>query len=584
MSSNSNVQLHKRSSQLISSTVPSTVTLASTLSFALAEIDRLKLEAKEMTNRANHAENLLLSLLVKNPPGSVSNTMANSNNPKAASSPAALNALAALMSAESRTRAAESQLATVLSSLSKLLHLDSFETDARRQFENIIVDERRKIVHSTGNETMKTRFVDHPSQPSLSLPLLRTESAPEVLASSSMLPSPCSPVSSQSSYTQNGIPPVYNYPPPTSTQISPHSHQIQNQNTYSQHTLPRHEIRNSYPPQINHFNQPQIPLNSSVNPSFVSASGSHHTTYQQQPQQQPQYHQKPTNVTNINNNVNRHLPTTVDRGSISHHHTRGSESGVPDYHHQQGVHHPSEQICSVKSLDDRSSRLNSNQQLPETETLPQDEAIGVKQGDESHGAVSINDLLCEFSRRGSGKQLEVGIKEQRRESCGELNAAVGTEQTSKVDSVIKSNDADVAISIVTQVRVQSQLGKRHSPISGSPVTVLDNNDKYGSPSSSIGESPRPTSTASNSLTGLRPLSSIPTQDLFKAVEFPPGKYPDTNAQGEKTCRQCGQPGLYKNGKCVEKWSAGPEGPETVSENETVRESDCVDAGIGTKME
>ncbi|KAI5895987.1 uncharacterized protein SCHCODRAFT_02697489 [Schizophyllum commune H4-8] len=40
-------------------------------------------------------------------------------------------------------------------------------------------------------------------------------------------------------------------------------------------------------------------------------------------------------------------------------------------------------------------------------------------------------------------------------------------------------------------------------------------------------------------------------------------YPKTNAEGQRICRQCGQPGRYKDGKCVEKWGPGPMGPGTV---------------------
>ncbi|KAH9012228.1 hypothetical protein EDB83DRAFT_2578683 [Lactarius deliciosus] len=34
-------------------------------------------------------------------------------------------------------------------------------------------------------------------------------------------------------------------------------------------------------------------------------------------------------------------------------------------------------------------------------------------------------------------------------------------------------------------------------------------------------------------------------------------------KGQRICRQCGLPGRYKDGKCVEKWGPGPEGPGTV---------------------
>jgi hypothetical protein len=42
-----------------------------------------------------------------------------------------------------------------------------------------------------------------------------------------------------------------------------------------------------------------------------------------------------------------------------------------------------------------------------------------------------------------------------------------------------------------------------------------------------------------------------------------GGFPATNQQGQRICRQCGLPGRYKEGKCVEKWGPGPEGPGTV---------------------
>lgn len=45
--------------------------------------------------------------------------------------------------------------------------------------------------------------------------------------------------------------------------------------------------------------------------------------------------------------------------------------------------------------------------------------------------------------------------------------------------------------------------------------------------------------------------------------LPPGGFPAINDKGQRICRQCGQPGRYKEGKCVEKWGPGPEGPGTV---------------------
>ncbi|KAF5344509.1 hypothetical protein D9756_011355 [Leucocoprinus leucothites] len=48
------------------------------------------------------------------------------------------------------------------------------------------------------------------------------------------------------------------------------------------------------------------------------------------------------------------------------------------------------------------------------------------------------------------------------------------------------------------------------------------------------------------------------------VPAPPvAAFPPTNAEGQRICRQCGLPGRYKDGKCVEKWGPGPMGPGTV---------------------
>jgi len=40
-------------------------------------------------------------------------------------------------------------------------------------------------------------------------------------------------------------------------------------------------------------------------------------------------------------------------------------------------------------------------------------------------------------------------------------------------------------------------------------------------------------------------------------------YLTSDGQRKRTCRQCGQPGRYKENKCVEKWGPGPDGPGTV---------------------
>lgn len=63
----------------------------------------------------------------------------------------------------------------------------------------------------------------------------------------------------------------------------------------------------------------------------------------------------------------------------------------------------------------------------------------------------------------------------------------------------------------------------------------------------------------NSLTLAAPTSGT----LGSSASIGGGGFPPTNAQGQRICRQCGLPGRYKDGKCVEKWGPGPEGPGTV---------------------
>lgn len=51
---------------------------------------------------------------------------------------------------------------------------------------------------------------------------------------------------------------------------------------------------------------------------------------------------------------------------------------------------------------------------------------------------------------------------------------------------------------------------------------------------------------------------VPVSAAHVAPVFPP-----LNDAGQRQCRQCGQAGRYKDGKCVEKWGPGPAGPGTV---------------------
>ncbi|KIY70666.1 hypothetical protein CYLTODRAFT_487946 [Cylindrobasidium torrendii FP15055 ss-10] len=61
-----------------------------------------------------------------------------------------------------------------------------------------------------------------------------------------------------------------------------------------------------------------------------------------------------------------------------------------------------------------------------------------------------------------------------------------------------------------------------------------------------------------------PPAPLPPQVHIPATPPQPARtYPSHNEQGQRICRSCGQPGRYKEDKCVEKWGPGPLGPGTV---------------------
>ncbi|KAI0352421.1 hypothetical protein OH77DRAFT_1505938 [Trametes cingulata] len=85
------------------------------------------------------------------------------------------------------------------------------------------------------------------------------------------------------------------------------------------------------------------------------------------------------------------------------------------------------------------------------------------------------------------------------------------------------------------------------PVTGAPVKK----SKLGAASSTL--------SANGSVLTLGPSGSV----ISGPSTIGGGGFPPTNAQGQRICRQCGLPGRYKEGKCVEKWGPGPEGPGTV---------------------
>ncbi|KAG8851987.1 hypothetical protein FRB96_009003 [Tulasnella sp. 330] len=63
--------------------------------------------------------------------------------------------------------------------------------------------------------------------------------------------------------------------------------------------------------------------------------------------------------------------------------------------------------------------------------------------------------------------------------------------------------------------------------------------------------------------GNSPVSATQQQPPTRHAGPGPAVKPTFNEKGERICRACGQPGRYRDGKCVEKWGPGPAGPGTV---------------------
>ncbi|KAF8555007.1 hypothetical protein OG21DRAFT_962239 [Imleria badia] len=103
------------------------------------------------------------------------------------------------------------------------------------------------------------------------------------------------------------------------------------------------------------------------------------------------------------------------------------------------------------------------------------------------------------------------------------------------------------------------------PVTGAPM-------KKGKPGSSAGimangsaALPAPSITTNTAPPPPTPTTVVPQSATAPAPPAVPHHtpFPPTNAQGQRICRQCGLAGRYKEGKCVEKWGPGPEGPGTV---------------------
>ncbi|KIK97530.1 hypothetical protein PAXRUDRAFT_214371 [Paxillus rubicundulus Ve08.2h10] len=77
--------------------------------------------------------------------------------------------------------------------------------------------------------------------------------------------------------------------------------------------------------------------------------------------------------------------------------------------------------------------------------------------------------------------------------------------------------------------------------------------------------PTPPSTSSAAPPPQTPTAPLPQSAPSSVAPAVPHhvSYPPTNNIGQRICRQCGLAGRYKDGKCVEKWGPGPEGPGTV---------------------
>ncbi|KZS90842.1 hypothetical protein SISNIDRAFT_468090 [Sistotremastrum niveocremeum HHB9708] len=106
------------------------------------------------------------------------------------------------------------------------------------------------------------------------------------------------------------------------------------------------------------------------------------------------------------------------------------------------------------------------------------------------------------------------------------------------------------------------VGARRPTVESSTTNTTTSSDLTPSTATSL--------TSASTMILATPITESPIQKKSKSASKDPIPshaksiiYPSMNAEGQRTCRQCGSIGRYKDGKCVEKWGPGPSGPGTV---------------------
>jgi hypothetical protein len=185
-------------------------------------------------------------------------------------------------------------------------------------------------------------------------------------------------------------------------------------------------------------------------------------------------------------------------------------------------------------------------------TLPGFEDVNGKEDDlKSTGSTEIDSLLLEMAGEEEMEERRNKYtceREQRKKWEGMRQTDSGFQQQGRVHD--NGNGGSVT--------AKGSLTHLHGQFFPSPLLTT-------APQSNINTSSQPDNSVTNPIdpptAQLKPPAS--SSSLFKTVGLPPGGFPAMNSFGQRTCWQCGQTGRQKDGKCIEKWGPGPQGPGTV---------------------
>ncbi|KAI0766222.1 hypothetical protein BD413DRAFT_680168 [Trametes elegans] len=507
--------------------------LAALLTKSLQETESLKAELASAKRRADKAERLLATFQSSqspsnaSPPGSSEGPSSNPHISDAARK-AIIDADNRADRAEQERDEAEARLRMLQESWSELdrflVQMEVRNSDARAQFSRIVAEAGGRIVPVTSIPTQNTVYLPTALQSQLP-PIPSTRPHP---STRSRLPPSSQPF------------PV-SLPPPPSASSSRVRPRADSMDTAYNGLLsgpgappPAKRPRNDHEPERARYS-----LSPSNSPHPAHLTNGHYVD-----------HSPPLSVHHANALPALHphsryppYPRHAERDDAA---ARYPPAGYVEHHrHRRGRSTSRDRDRSSRSRSrSRASSLSLEEMLIEATTTPAEE----RPGPDGHvRPVHPVQHLHPSARHRSpspGREREYHLSVPSPHSRSRAHSAVQLHPSAHATGPIASPPGPLP------VPGQIQTYQTHifaPPVTGAPVKK----SKLSASGSAL--------SANGSVLTLGPTGSL----ISGPSTLGGGGFPPTNAQGQRICRQCGLPGRYKDGKCVEKWGPGPEGPGTV---------------------